>query len=161
MRCPKCQSLMVDNKCTACGSKFINGSTNKVGFYSEQLCCVCGNAKAKGKEYTINKGLRDAQKVCYCFWCAAEKDRREFNSLPKTYETKEAADYHNALTHHYLLPLFYNQEPNFKLVDTLGRKMLNAEIAADKITVKELFQNKNVQEMVSDIAKEKRSVINI
>lgn len=124
MYCQKCGAQLRGDTCPDCGK---SSRTKKVNFdfSAPAICCECNNL---GK-----KGVLDGKEVCYCFKCHHKKEAfRGTENKPMTFDTKEEAQYNHALVNDYLEPLFYDKEPNWKLLETLGRKMNDVQIKADR-----------------------------
>lgn len=108
MKCLICNVETVNGKCPSCKT---GGSTKNVEI--SQSCKVCGGKRERAREI-IKNGRNEGW---YCYYCWNERENKRFHSVPHTYKTKEEANYHAALVRHYLMPLFYSEEPNYEVIE--------------------------------------------
>lgn len=130
MYCQRCGAELRGTTCPDCGK---SNTTKKVNFdfSAPAICCICNNNKGLGKKFKIGIEPR-TKEVCYCFKCSHAESMRDTENKPMTFDTKEEAQYNHALVSDYLEPLFYDKEPNWKVLETLARKMNDVQIKADR-----------------------------
>lgn len=122
-KCVICKTETKNGACPRCdaGNKKDSGTQIKLD------CQVCGGKRGTAREIR-HAGRNEGW---YCYDCYQEYQRRRYHSIPHTYDTKAEAAYYRALEDHYLKPLFYQQPPNYELLEQKRFAVTHAMKKAD------------------------------
>lgn len=112
MKCLLCNLEAVNGVCPKCGT---GSKARKSDSQISASCQVCGGKRGRAKLIHASSAVH--QDGWYCYHCYHELQRKRYHDTDKSFGTKAEADYYRALEDHYLKPLFYNEEPNYAIIE--------------------------------------------